>query len=135
MNRVSGRISESYSTTAPVTSSRSPLLTPKLYSSSSNPLWSRLRFFSLSSLVAVANAKVPPFQSAWLRRRTDSISSLPTVLERPATSFDSFHPVEALGEIKDRVATDVTVLSEQLRQRCQRVIDRFSKVDEYVLIM
>ncbi|VDM28024.1 unnamed protein product [Hydatigera taeniaeformis] len=119
--------------------SSSPLApTSDFYSqrvAASLPLWSRLRSFTLPSLrpkMSPANSDQPP--SPWLRQ-TCSMSSLPIPLERVATSFDSFHPVEALGDFRNRVATDVTVLREQLRKRSQRVIERFSKVDEYVLIM
>ncbi|KAL5110568.1 PRELI domain containing protein 3A [Taenia crassiceps] len=102
---------------------------------SSLPLWSRLRSHTVPSLQPkMAPASTNPSSSPWLRQ-TCSMSNLPVSLERVVTSFDSFHPIEALGDIRNRVATDVTVLREQLRRRSQRVIERFSKVDEYVLIM
>ncbi|VDL57642.1 unnamed protein product [Hymenolepis diminuta] len=138
MSRVSDRIGEAPSITAPITSSLAPVSNPKLHPSFPVGLLSRLRSFSLPSLhplVTIAKAKVLPIRSSCLTQQTNSISNLPAVFDRAITSFDSFHPVDALGEIKDRVATDVSALSERLRQRCQRVIDRFSKIDEYVLIM
>ncbi|KAL5966898.1 PRELI domain containing protein 3A [Taenia solium] len=103
------------------------------------PLWSRLRSLTVPSLQPkMGPAKTnPPSSSSpspWLRQ-TYSVGSLPVSLEQVVTSFDSFHPIEALGDIRNRVTTDVTVLREQLRRRSQRVIERFSKVDEYVLIM
>lgn len=115
---------------------------PQLRSPSS--IWSRLRSFSLPShypLVRTVRANVTPTsssltsKSSWLEQGTSSLSSIPSALNRAITSFDSFHPVDALGEIKERVSTDVSALTDQLRRRCQRVIDRFTKIDEYVLIM
>ncbi|VDD77362.1 unnamed protein product [Mesocestoides corti] len=99
-------------------------------------LWSRWRFFLPPAIVAHASTDQLSNSSLLVRRqRTCSTSSLPASLECVVTSFDSFNPTEALGEIREKVATDVTVLRERLRRQCQKVVSRFSKVDEYVLIM
>ncbi|KAM7537039.1 hypothetical protein Aperf_G00000066227 [Anoplocephala perfoliata] len=126
MKRVPDKILELPSITAPVISPHSPL-----HLSSLNSFRSRLRSFSLPPFhptVNVAKAGDSPSWSTWSSHRTNSIGSFPSALERVVTSFDSFHPIEAMGDIRNRVATDVTAFSDQLRQRCQRVIDRFSKM-------
>ncbi|VDO05496.1 unnamed protein product [Rodentolepis nana] len=138
MSRVPNRIVEVPSSTAPVSLPLASGSNSELHPSYPITLLSRLRSFSLLSLhplVTIAKANVLPFRPSWFTQRTNSVNNLPAFFDRAITSFDSFHPIDALGEIKGRVATDVSAFSERLRQRCQRVIDRFSKIDEYVLIM
>ena len=101
--------------------------------------WNRLRSLWFPLLQPITNHtyvdRLSPISSWFPWRQHSCSSSIPSSLERAIMSFDSFHPIETLEGIRDRVATDVSVLREQLRRRCQRVINRFSKVDEYVLIM
>nr|VZI48309.1 unnamed protein product [Spirometra erinaceieuropaei] len=58
------------------------------------------------------------------------------------SSFDLFNPsnlvdltFSTVESHLERVSSDVTALTESLRARCQRVAERFSKIDEYFLIM
>lgn len=127
---------------------RSPLSSHRSFSTSSysgflGRLRSSLQSFNAPPIslprpmVALADTPSVTDDSSTLggRRRTSSISSLPASLQRAVSSFDTFNPVEVVGELREKVVTDVNVLRERLQRRCQRVADRFSRIDEYVLIM